>query len=117
MRGSARPARLPVGRERAATPAPPWRLVGDDGDGTRRERRPPTPAERRAGSRGGGALGLLAFLGGGGERPRRPRRGDWWATMGTARGESGDRRRQQNGGPGHEVRPPGLRVTTWSRWR
>src|SRR2546429_9711491 len=55
MRGSARPARLPVGRERAATPAPPWRLVGDDGDGTSRARRPPTPAERRSGSRGAAA--------------------------------------------------------------
>src|SRR2546430_7777969 len=65
----------------------------------------------------GGALGLLDFLLGASEQPRRPRRGDWWATMGTARAERGDRRRQQNGGPGHEVRPPGRWVTPWSRWR
>src|SRR2546430_13024569 len=65
----------------------------------------------------GGALGLLDFLLGASEQPRRPRRGDWWATMGTARGESGDRRRQQNGGPGHQVGPPRLRGTTWFRRR
>src|SRR5256884_9863637 len=70
MRGSARPARLPVGRERAATPAPPWRLVGDDGDGTSRARRPPTPAERRAGAPGAAAPGHGGGLGPMGTTPQ-----------------------------------------------